>query len=94
MNKETDHDPLKGIDLQLNPEGFYNLHVTYDRCTSLAEGCGMNKSDIDETVIEENQYLRQVTVNSADQEGNDSQDEGERVCTDPMSSDDEETETD
>lgn len=84
-------DPSDGINLLVNPGGFYSVHVGYDRCKTLADGCGLNESDVDETVIEENQYLRQVVFNP---EQNDQQDQGERVCTDPMTTDDEETETD
>lgn len=97
LNREKNHGPTAGIDLQLNPEGFYSVHLDYDRVTSSANGCGINESDVDEIVIEENQYLKQASNSVTDQEDSDQHDQqdfGERVCTDPILSDDEETETD
>lgn len=69
------------------------MHVAYDRTITLAHGCGLKESDVDDTVIEENRYLRHAT-NLEQNFETEQQDDGERVCTDPISSDDEETETD
>ena len=61
----------KGINLDLTPDGFYQVRVDYEWCTNLAHDCDMNNSDVDETVEEENQYLREKPIIAQEPNEND-----------------------
>lgn len=84
-HKEGVPGPGNGIDLERTPDGFYQVKVQYDQCAALAHGCGLHESDVEETIDEENEYLKQATTHSS---GSD----GDQVSLDPISDEESESE--
>lgn len=60
-NRIPDQGPkidIIGAELALNSDGYYQVHIDFDNCTTLAHGCGLKNSDVDTTVAEENNHLQ------------------------------------
>lgn len=84
--------------VDLDPQGFYNVHVQYSHCTDIASGSGLPISDI-LAIIEEDNRARETTHLSQQEEpvnlgDSDRDDQDERVdyslTDDEMDSDPEE----
>ncbi|KAF3333009.1 hypothetical protein FCM35_KLT02586 [Carex littledalei] len=42
------------VEVNLNPDGFYQVRVEYAHCTGIASGCGLKPTDVLETVAQDN----------------------------------------